>query len=398
MKVGVVLEDFSPHVGGGYTIQGDIFQALVELSKESRHTFTVLCRRPQDLTPALGSSVIKSIPFPGSLPQRVASRANRGLAALRNHQKTQTRLEYLSESEGIEFLWFVGAEAVQVDVPYCAIVWDLQHRLQPWFPEVSAGGQWEHRESFYARFLRRAAVIIVGTEAGRQEVERFYDIPPERIRILPHPTPAFALDQLAPPEDDAHVLAKYHLSPGYLFYPAQFWAHKNHINLLLAIDRLRKEHGLSFEVVFVGADKGNESFVRETSVGLGLAEQVHFLGFVSPAELVALYRNAFALAYLSFFGPENLPPLEAFALGCPVIAARVPGASEQLGEAALLVDPTDTSGIASAIKSLHDDSSLTETLVTRGRERAQSWTGQDFVKGVFCMLDEFEKIRRCWPQ
>jgi glycosyltransferase involved in cell wall biosynthesis len=43
------------------------------------------------------------------------------------------------------------------------------------------------------------------------------------------------------------------------------------------------------------------------------------------------------LRYPSFFGAENLPPLEAFALGCPVIAADMPGAREQLGDAAILV-------------------------------------------------------------
>jgi glycosyltransferase involved in cell wall biosynthesis len=396
MKVGVFLEEFSPNVGGGYTIQADVFQSLIELAGESEHRFTIFCRQPEALRELLKSTALETMAFPGGIPQRLVSLASRGFATLRSKRKLQTRLEEMAQENGIEFIWFVGAEAVQVDLPYCAIVWDLQHRLQPWFPEVSANREWEHREAFYSQFLRRAAVIFVGTEAGRQEVERFYDVPPERIQILPHPTPAFAL-QTPPPEDGEQVLVRYGLSPGYLFYPAQFWAHKNHINLLLAVARVRKEHGLSLDVVFVGSDKGNEPYIRETCTRLGLAEQVHFLGFVSQEELVVLYRNAFALAYLSFFGPENLPPLEAFALGCPVIAANVAGSHEQLGDAALLVNPTDVNGIASAIKTLHDDSDLSSTLVTRGLKRAKSWTGHDFVKRVFCMLDEFEKIRRCWP-
>jgi glycosyltransferase involved in cell wall biosynthesis len=129
---------------------------------------------------------------------------------------------------------------------------------------------------------------------------------------------------------------------------------------------------------------------------LNLSTQVHFLGFVPREDLLSLYHNAFALTYLTFFGPENLPPLEAFALGCPVIASNVSGAQEQLGNAALLVDPKDPNQIALAIKSLHEDISLRYTLIQRGLERAHRWTGKDYVKGVFSILDEFEPIRRCW--
>ena len=112
--------------------------------------------------------------------------------------------------------------------------------------------------------------------------------------------------------------------------------------------------------------------------------------------MVGLYRNAFALTYLTFFGPENLPPLEAFALGCPVIASDVAGAQEQLGECALLVDPKSPEEIASAIKSLRDDPDLRKTLVDCGFSRASRFTGRDYVRGVFRILDEFEPIRRCW--
>jgi glycosyltransferase involved in cell wall biosynthesis len=181
-----------------------------------------------------------------------------------------------------------------------------------------------------------------------------------------------------------------------LFYPAQFWAHKNHVNLLLAVHKLREDYGLTFPVVFVGSDKGNVNYVKKWVEDLGLDRQVHFLGFVPQADLIALYRNAFALTYLTFFGPENLPPLEAFALKCPVIASDVSGAREQLRDAALLVDPADPAACAQAIKSLHDDSQLRIALIERGLNRASGWTGRDFVRGVFSIFDEFEAIRRCW--
>ena len=197
--------------------------------------------------------------------------------------------------------------------------WDLQHRLQPFFPEVSANGEWASRERRASERLRRAARIIVGTEVGKAEIASFYQIPTDRIRVLPHPTPRFALESAD--EQNASVLGRLGIPADYLLYPAQLWPHKNHVNLLLALRLMRDRDGLKIPLVLVGADRGNGDHVRKTIRELDLEGQVFYVGFVPHADLVALYRNAFALAYVSLFGPDNLPPLEAFALGCPVIAS-----------------------------------------------------------------------------
>ena len=120
-------------------------------------------------------------------------------------------------------------------------------------------------------------------------------------------------------------------------------------------------------------------------------------GFVTQQDLQSLYQNALALVYPTFCGPENLPPLEAFALGCPVIASRVSGADEQLGDAALLFDPSDHVELAKMIKLLIDKKEVGARLIKRGKVRAGKWTSKDFVSGIFSLLDEFEPIRKSWP-
>jgi glycosyltransferase involved in cell wall biosynthesis len=129
---------------------------------------------------------------------------------------------------------------------------------------------------------------------------------------------------------------------------------------------------------------------------LRLSDPVHILGFVATDELIALHKNAHALVYLSYLGPENFPPLEAGALGCPVVAADVPGARQQLGDAAMLVDPTDPLAVADAVTRL-EDGSVRAQLVERGRKLAQERTAEAFVRGVPDFLDRFEAQRRCWP-
>ena len=209
-------------------------------------------------------------------------------------------LEQAAKQKAIELLWFLGAKVIQQDIPYIATVWDLQHRTHPWFPEMSARGIWDSRGIRYSRFLRRATAIITGTEVGRAEIERFYQVPRDRIRILPHPAPAFAVHSEQYCGDDSDkILRRYGIEENFLFYPAQFWPHKNHEHLLRAVRKLRDDHSLRFSVVFAGADKGNE-LVPKRVCELDLADCVVFLGFVQQRDLVALYRRAFALLYLSF--------------------------------------------------------------------------------------------------
>jgi len=212
-------------------------------------------------------------------------------------------------------------------LPYISTVWDLEHRKQPYFPEVSVSGwTWSEREKYYAEVLPRASFVITGTQAGRDEIVHFYNVSPANVRVIPLPASA---QPLMPSTLDGRTLRdKLRLNGDFLLYPAQFWPHKNHINLLLALDILRKRHGLRLNLVFTGSDKGNREYVSAHVREWGLSDQIFDLGFVSRDELSALYANALALVFPSFFGPDNLPPLEAFSLNCPVVASRIPGAEE----------------------------------------------------------------------
>jgi len=260
---------------------------------------------------------------------------------------------------------------------------------------VYANGVWEEREYDYSNGLQKAAIIIAGNEVAKEEIELFYRIPPERIYIIPQMTPGFALRA---GKFDMDIKTKYGLPDKYLFYPAQFWPHKNHFNLLTAIKELQDKYNIFFPLVLVGSDRGNLAYINEVVQKIELEQYVHILGFVPQDDLIELYRNAFAMTYVSLFGPENLPPLEAFALGCPVIAMNVPGIKQQLGDAALYAEPGDTSSIAQQIKLLYDNSDLYEELRKKGEMRAKRWTSDDFVRSVFRILDEFQYYRRCWTR
>lgn len=400
MKVALFRGSRLPDSGGDYVFEKEIFRSLVDFGNEGKHEFVIfdLFNSNRHRKPEVSAKHIHHVAFHRGFRERIRSKtfrtASRVLKKLRNPY-TKLNKENIFEDfvvkSGVEIIWYLTPynwNFFTTKLPYIYPVWDLQHRLQPYFPEVSCDGQWEKRERMYQMALGKARVVIAGTKAGKAEIERFYRVPVERIRILPHPTPRFAIE--TPPGDGKEILAKYGIPAGYLFYPAQFWPHKNHAGLLSAVKSLRDRYNVNFSVVFVGSDKGNEQCIRQIVKEFGLSPQVHFLGFVPEGDLVLLYRNAFALIYPTFFGPENLPPLEAFALGCPVIASDVSGAREQLEDAALFADPRKPEQIAEMINLLYNNISLRQQLISRGLKRASRWTGKDFIKGIFRILDDFK--------
>ena len=390
MKVGVAPGSFRPESGGGYTFVAEVLDALRRAAPASRHRFVVF----SDPAVAERAPAAANLRFSALRPSALRD----GLHALRYYSPllgrllgARSSLECAALREQVDVMWFPGGQGVVLDLPYFATVWDVQHRTHPWFPEVSADAQWLKREQVHRELLRRAAGVITGTAVGAEQLGFFYQVPRERIHLLPHPAPR---PVAAPAQPSAAV------SPlqgeRFFFYPAQFWAHKNHVGLLQALKILADRHGLKPQLALTGSDKGNRAHVERTARELGVLQQVRFLGFVSSGDLAWLYRHAVALVYPAFSGPENLPPLEAFSHGCPVALARYPGAAEQAGEAALLFDPHDPAQIAEALATLAGQPEARSRLIARGHERLHGRTSDAFVAGALAMLDDFEAVRRCW--
>ena len=113
-------------------------------------------------------------------------------------------------------------------------------------------------------------------------------------------------------------------------------------------------------------------------------------------DLVALYQHALAMTCVSTCGPESLPTLEAFALGCPVLNTDVPGVEEQFGEAALIVPSTDRARIAGAILTLHGDAARREAMIAAGRVIAAERTPGNFARRLLEAVAPFAQKRKNW--
>lgn len=400
MKIGVHFGFGVPESGGQFTLQQSIGKAILKLAKESNHTF-VIFGGPNVFKESQAD--IKSFSVQNSIINNIYSRFHKTISNIVGSNRIAAKFKRISadyfESKTIlnsrvDMIWYVGPFCYTMEIPYFYILLDLQHLIQPYFPEVSEKGLWDSKQNHYSVVLRRATRVIISTEVGKAELERFYQIPSERIIVLPYAAPE--MDMSIANNKLKAVLLKYKIPGNYLFYPAQFWPQKNHVGLLYAVKILRDSWKIKLPVVFVGSDKGNLDYVKKVVKELNLTSQIYFLGFIPKEDLDALYKNAFALTMPTLVGPDNIPSLEALRLGCPVITSNLPGFKEQLGDAAFLIDPKNSEQISMAIKALYDDPHLRVDYIERGLEHSKKWSWDDYVKRVFAEIDEFEHIRRTW--
>jgi glycosyltransferase involved in cell wall biosynthesis len=385
VRLAVVFYELPPEGGGGFTFQETLLRSLRDAEPGAAHEFFFY---------AAGAA---GIPGVTEIPRTTVSiRAHAALRGLRHAQDTMnvprfrgsTWLERELKRNRIDFVWFASHYWEEPALPFAATVWDLEHARQPWFPEISSNGEWERRQKYFGAFLPKATRIVVSNDALQELVATTYGVLPDRFLQMPFPTPDFAF--AADDADRSEALERLGIKRPYLFYPAQFWSHKNHVTLIEALRTLDE-----YELVLVGSDKGNLDHVKKLVRNAGVADRVHFPGFVTTDDLVALYQGAHALAYMSWFGPENLPPLEALALGCPVICADVPGMQIQLGDAALFVAPTDAAAVAARVREL-EQPDVRKRLADRGRAVARSRTSEAYVSEMVRFLDEFEPVLRSW--
>lgn len=142
-------------------------------------------------------------------------------------------------------------------------------------------------------------------------------------------------------------------------------------------------------LVLVGSEQNNRKNIEKMIQAEELDNQVRILGYVSNDEMVYLYQHARAMVMPTFFGPTNIPPLEGFALGCPVATSRIYGLPEQVGDAALLFDPHSVEEIADCIDRLWTNDVLCAELVEKGKRKSELWGPEAYQKAFIDIIETY---------
>ncbi|MCR5557911.1 MAG: glycosyltransferase family 4 protein [Butyrivibrio sp.] len=400
MRVGVYFDDVTPEKGGASSILKTIEQ---ELKKVQEKYEILICfnggmKFPYKSTNEGMTYINVDRMRYKSIPKMFFKNAgnsirNAGLRLFYHSPRIyrESYLDYLAEKEGIDIFWFTYPADVDLTTPFIYTIWDIGHRVMPAFPETTKPMyRWNGHETQCARMLAKASFILTGNETGKKEILDNYSVMENKIRIVPFPVTFFCYG--------AEEKPKFELPEKYFFYPAQFWPHKNHICIVKAVALMRKEKGIDAHVVLTGSDKGNKAYIQKMVKELGVEDLIHFAGFVTYEEMKYLYSHATGTIFASLMGPNNIPPIEAVYLNCPLIITGIPGHREQMGEGIMYFDGYRPDSLAEHMN----------RLMTEPDAKAQAIAAQENIRKEICeysysdkiisILDEFRLQASTWKE
>jgi len=398
-----IIFDQEIHVGGGY--QQALNAALIakKIPEDLAEVlfFTTIRENLETLLSYGINAKIINISFFAKIKNYIRNEVRniRILKIIRFFEKYSMFEKKLLDNK-IDLIYFLSpsnlAQSLE-ELNYITTVWDLAHREDPEFPEVRFNRELERRETNYKRILPRATAILVDSECGKRNLSHYYGIDLKRIKIMP-----FEASEATRQKSDIKIKTnvkisqKYQLNVPYIFYPAQFWSHKNHVYLLKGLSILNNKYNISIGAILSGGDKNNRKHVENCAKALNLENHIRFIGFVSNEEVKQLYLQSIALVMPSYFGPTNLPPLEAFNLGVPVLYSNISGPREQVGDAALLMDLKDPNSMAIHLKNLIEDKNIRNQLVKEGQKRLGYFNSYDRVGVLIDIINDFRHKRYSW--
>ena len=370
IKLGV-LALAGPENGGTYQYTLSVLQAL-------RHTsgFEItVYGDPQNADfIGLGYPIRR---FAESRAQQVAA-----LAAHRMHIELPDQFA----SEDILLAPIYSLALLHTSRPFAFTLHDVQENYYPqnflWWQRA-----WRHQVNL--QMLRQARRVICESRQVQMDVIRFFGKPEAQTAIIAAPP----LQQFRAHKTDDEIQAvrtRLKLPEKFLFYPAQFWVHKNHLRLIEAFREIAAEVP-DVNLVLTGKprpigharrhSKGARSSPEYQAAmsaieSFGLKERVLHLGYVERDDLQAIYRLATALVMPSLFESVSIPIYEAFQVGTPVVASNVLAIPEQVGDAGLLFDPNSVASISEAMLRIVKDPEVARLLGRRGLARMSAMTPQ----------------------
>ena len=273
--------------------------------------------------------------------------------------------------------------------PFVVTVHDIIEMLEP---QVGFAGRLVNRYLYSG--IRKADHIIAVSEYTATTVREYYGMPAERITVIPNGVgPEF------------HSIPNFQHSVGHHRLRQELkLAPENQVALYVGSDHPRKNvvgavrifakfretfpQAIFVKVGEAGIAAGRTQLLEKIK-GLGIGEQVRFVGNVSLEKLNELYNLADVLLYPSRFEGFGLPPLQAMAAGTPVVTSNATSIPEVVGQAASMHAPDDIDGMAESVQKVLTDARFADSLRAKGFERAKQFVWE---KSAAKVLEVYKSV------
>lgn len=227
--------------------------------------------------------------------------------------------------------------------------------------------------------INSADAIICISENTKKDLIKMYNVPEDKVNVV------YLANSLKFSNDTAfnELETKYIIKKPYILYVGDRRGYKN---FSLLLDAFITHFSEKFNLVCFGGSKFNHSELKIIKKSNLLNNITHVTG--SDNLLASLYKNAFCFVFPSLYEGFGIPPLEAMAMGCPVIASNASSIPEVVGRAGLLFDPGSKDNLINAI-GLLENNTLREKLIKLGFEQEKKFNWE---KTVADTLDIYKSI------
>lgn len=317
---------------------------------------------------------------------QIEKRFRHMLRLLKSYYHENMHPNGLLSSRGVDVLFcpFTAPTYTEPGIPVVSLVCDLQHKD---FPHFFSPDEIYARETFIGKVQRQADAIICISESTRQSVLKNLKTDPDKTHTI-YISIQSRLNGYNAQEITRHLKELCIDVHPYMFYPANFWPHKNHRMLLTAFGMYASRHPESqLDLVFTGAlDEAQKKLQKEVQM-MGLEKRVHFLGYLPEDQLTAVWQGCSFLVFPSLYEGFGIPVLEAMQFGKPVICSNVTSLPEVAGDAALYFDPRKPEEIVRSLEKIMGNKELCADLIQRGYKRLSYFQFQDMIKNYLNIFD-----------
>src|SRR5579864_4496536 len=244
------------------------------------------------------------------------------------------------------------------------------------------------------RVLAGAARIFAVSNFTRNEIEKLFEIPSDRVEVVYNAIDERFLRGHASAADRDLIARRYQVTYPFLLYAGRISPHKNVVRMIEAFSALKTELERDraypdLKLIIIGDDLSGNPDLRRTVVRSGVQNDVRFLGFIPIEVLRIFYDEAKVFVFPSLYEGFGLPPLEAMVHGTPVVTSNVSSLPEVVGNAAVLVNPENVFEIMRALHRVLTDSALRDRLKERGYQQVARFSWEMSVRRI---LDVYQQV------
>lgn len=277
-------------------------------------------------------------------------------------------------------------------IPNVTTIFDIQ---QEYYPENFDKTVLKNRRLLTRETVNNAQKLLTISEFSKKTIVEKYSADESIIKV----TYLDADDSFNKTiEQDKLEEIRKKLPEKFILYPANMWPHKNHIALLNAFAKVKKEKHLPLKLVFTGAQERETEQIKKVIKDNNLRDDVIYLGYLPQDDVRYVFACANMIAFPSLFEGFGIPLVEAMAAKVPVICSTSSCIPEIVGDAGYLFDGTNVDEIAQAIYRVYTDQSLRDRLVANGIKRRAMFSWDDCAEQTIEYLKSVYVPRKPLPQ